>query len=77
VKMLLPLIASGLLILIGEGGTSSFAVLLTRYHNHEFEQAVINISLGVVVLALAVSIVLSILIPPRSHNISEETEAEE
>ncbi len=77
VKMLLPLIVSGLLILIGEGGTSSFAVLLARYQSHEFEQLIINISLSVVVIALAVSIILSILIPPRSPQISEETEAGE
>ena len=42
---------------------SALAVFLERYHNHEFEQAVINISLGVVVVAIALSIVLSILFP--------------
>jgi TerC family integral membrane protein len=76
VKMLLPLIASGLVLLIGEGGTSNFAVFLTRYQNHEFEQAVINISLAVVVIALAVSIILSILIPPRPHDATAEDETE-
>ena len=65
VKMLLPLLAEGLILLTGDGGTSSFAILLQRYHDHEFEQLVINISLGIVVLAIALSIILSILWPPK------------
>ena len=77
VKMLLPLIASGLLILIGEGSASNIAALLTRYQNHEFEQAVINISLGIVVIALAVSIFLSILIPPRPEEADSDPETDE
>ena len=70
VKMLLPLIGQGLLILTGTG-TSALAVFLERYHNHEFEQAVINISLGVVVVAIALSIVLSILFPRHKTGASE------
>lgn len=67
VKMLLPLLAEGLVKLTGEGGTSGFAIFLQRYQNHEFEQAVINISLGVVFLAIALSIILSLVIP-KKHN---------
>lgn len=62
VKMLLPLIAEGLLKLTGTG-TSGLALFLERYRNHEFEQAVINISLGVVIAAIALSIILSIVFP--------------
>ena len=65
VKMLLPLLGLGLLKLIGEGGTSTFAVFLQRYHDHEFEQAVINLSLGIVVAALVVSVILSLIFPPQ------------
>ncbi len=65
VKMLLPLIGEGLLKLTGTG-TSGLAVFLERYHNHEFEQIVINVSLGVVVAAIALSIVFSILFPARN-----------
>ena len=64
VKMLLPLVADGLLLLTG-GGHSAFADFVHRYHNDEFDQIVINISLGVVVSAIALSILLSILRPPR------------
>ncbi|HMQ04899.1 MAG TPA: TerC family protein [Pyrinomonadaceae bacterium] len=62
VKMLLPLIADGLIMLIGGDG-SALADFLVRYQNHEFKQAVINISLGVVVLSLIVSVVLSLVFP--------------
>src|SRR5687768_651110 len=66
VKMLLPLIASGLLLLMGEGGTGAFSELLRRY-NHEYEQMVINISLGVVVLSIFTSVILSMLFPPAAQ----------
>lgn len=62
VKMLLPLLAQGLIMVTGEG-ESGFARLLRGYLNHEYEQAVINISLGVVVAAIALSIILSLVFP--------------
>lgn len=62
-KMLLPLVGTGLMMAMGEGSTSGFADLLRRYNNHEFEQAVINISLGVVAGAIVLSIVISIIFP--------------
>ncbi len=65
VKMLLPLFAEGLLKLIGSGDSSGFAGFLDRYLKHEYEQMVINISLSVVVSAIALSIILSIMFPPK------------
>ncbi len=62
VKMLLPLLAEGLIMVLGDGG-SGFVNFLQRYKNHEFEQAVINISLGVVMGAIALSIILSLVFP--------------
>jgi tellurite resistance protein TerC len=70
VKMLFPLLVTGLLKLTGTG-TSSLAVLLERYKNHEFEQAVINISLGVVVSAIALSVIFSILFPKSKSDLQE------
>ena len=64
VKMLLPLLAQGLIMVMGEGSNSTFAVFLQRYLHHEFEQIVINVSLGIVVGAIALSIILSLLFPP-------------
>lgn len=64
-KMLLPIFVSGLVLLTGEGGTGFAADLIRRYQNHEFEQTIINVSLGVVVLAIASSIGLSLIFPNR------------
>ncbi len=65
VKMLLPLLAEGLLKIFGEGGGSAFTEFLHRYVNHDFEQTIINVSLGIVVGAILISIILSLLFPPR------------
>jgi predicted tellurium resistance membrane protein TerC len=64
-KMLLPLVVGGLLLLMGEGSTGAFADLLRRYQAHDeaVKQMVINVSLSVVVLAIASSIVLSLIFP--------------
>ena len=74
VKMLLPLLAEGLLKLVGADSTSAFALFLERYNHHEYEQLVINISLGVVVTAIALSIVASILFPARKSEQEAESE---
>jgi tellurite resistance protein TerC len=64
-KMLLPLFAEGLIMIMGESADSGFSVFLHRFLKHEFEQAAINISLAVVIGAIALSIILSVLIPQR------------
>ena len=64
IKMLLPLIAAGVIMVLGEN-SSSFAVYVQSYLNDKnlphgeriFEQTIINISLGVVVLAIVASVV--------------------
>lgn len=66
-KMLLPLLAEGLIMVMGEGSNSAFAGFLQRYLHHDFEQMVINISLGIVVGAIALSIILSLLFPPTKE----------
>jgi len=68
VKMLLPLAAQGLIMIWGAESTSPAADLLRRYLNHEFEQAVINISLATVAGAILLSIVISLLVPPPEDN---------
>lgn len=77
-KMLLPLIASGLIIVLGED-SSGFARLVQSYLNDKnlphderiFEQWLINISLGVVVAAIAISVLLSIIFPTTKTNDDE------
>ena len=72
VKMLLPLLAEGLIMIWGDGTNSTFAQFLQRYKNHEFEQAVINISLGVVIGAIVISILLSLIFPKEKAEEKEE-----
>ncbi len=72
-KMLLPLLGQGLIMVTGESD-SGIAHFLRRYLNHEFEQAVINISLGVVIGAIFLAIILSLIFPKKKK---EETEEED
>jgi tellurite resistance protein TerC len=69
-KMLLPLLAEGLIMVTGHE-TGVFSNFLHRFVNHEFNQEFINISLGVVVGALMLSIILSLIFP------KSETEPED
>jgi TerC family integral membrane protein len=65
VKMLLPLAAQGLIMVLGDANSPALAGFLQKYLHHEFEQAVINISLGIVVGAIFVSVILSLIFPPK------------
>lgn len=60
-KMLLPLLASGLIIVVGQDNGSLIGAIVQRYLQGEFDQAVINLSLGVVVGAIILSIALSLV----------------
>lgn len=76
VKMLLPLVAGGLVMLTGES-TTGFAGFLHRFLNHEYEHVFINISLAVVLGAIIVSVVLSLVFPPTGRKPDEEQEGSE
>jgi tellurite resistance protein TerC len=74
-KMLLPLLAEGLIMFMDESSQSAFAVFLRGFVHHDYDQLFINISLGIVVLALALSIILSLIFPPKQDaedNASEQ-----
>ena len=75
IKMLLPLLAEGLLKLTSADSSSAFALFLERYNHHEYEQLVINISLGVVVASIALAVVASILFPLKKNEQEAEAEA--
>jgi tellurite resistance protein TerC len=66
VKMLLPLFAEGLIMLFGNESGSAFASFLQRYLDGEFEQTVINLSLGIVVGAIALSVLMSWIFPHKT-----------
>ncbi len=76
VKMLLPLIASGLLYLTGSDSTGAFADLLRRFLAGEFKNEVINISLGTVVTAIVISVVVSMLKPAKAASLPEADDDE-
>ena len=73
VKMLLPLLAEGLIMIMGASNTSTLAVFAQRFVNGDFKQEVINISLGAVVVILALSIILSVIFPSK-HKVEPHTE---
>jgi tellurite resistance protein TerC len=64
-KMLLPLLAEGLIIV--SGSDSSFGHFLHRFASGELNQTLTNISLGVVVIALIASVVLSLIYPKKEE----------
>jgi len=68
VKMLLPMAAEGLIMILGDGNNSAFARFLHRFTDHEFDQTVINLSLVVVVVAIAGSVALSLVFPPKGSD---------
>ena len=71
---LLPLLAEGSIMFMGEASNSAFHTFLKSYLNHDYKQMEINISLGVVVLALATAIILSMIFPkkPKATEDNEE-----
>ena len=64
-KMLLPLMGQGLIMMQGETGGGAIGEFVRRFVNNEFDSEAINISLAVVVAAIVVSILISVLLPPR------------
>jgi predicted tellurium resistance membrane protein TerC len=79
IKMLLPLFAEGLIMVMGEGSQSGLADFARRFIGGEFKQEVINISLGAVVVMLALSVILSIIFPSKKQekeHIEEKIETE-
>ena len=74
VKMLLPLAAQGLIMVLGEGNNSAFAGFLQGYLHHEFEQTVINLSLGIVVGTIIVAVAMSLIFPRKGKADDEEIE---
>jgi tellurite resistance protein TerC len=65
VKMLLPLAAEGYVRVFGADDGSAFGQFVQRYQDKEFGQAIINISLGVVVGAIALAIIMSLIRPQK------------
>ncbi len=65
VKMVLPLLAEGMIMFMSGENHSAFAEFLRRFVNHDYDQAFINISLAIVVGTLLLSVILSMIFPPK------------
>ena len=63
VKMLLPLAAAAFVYLVGPDTNNAVVELTNRYLAQEFKEEVINISLGVVAVSIAISIIASLMFP--------------
>ena len=64
-KMLLPLLAEGMIWGFGEHSTHGFFVFLKDFKNGVYAQETINISLGVVAGTIFLSIILSLIFPSK------------
>ena len=73
VKMLLPILARGLIMLTGDANNSAFGAMLQKYLHHDYEQLLINVSLGIVVGAILLSIIFSMIFPAKKD--AEESES--
>jgi len=65
VKMILPLVAEGVILGLGQGSDSAVSHFLHNYVKGDYNQTVTFISLGIVAGALILSVVLSIMFPPE------------
>ncbi len=74
VKMLLPLAAEGLIMVLGDASNSPASAFLQRYLHHEFEQTMINLSLMIVVGAIVAAVILSLIFPVKAHASAEDDE---
>lgn len=83
VKMLLPLLAQGLIMVLGEN-SSSFATIVQTYINDHnlppaervYDQIIVNVSLVTVVATLALSIILSMIFPKKADESKIESNSE-
>ncbi|CAN5490597.1 TerC family protein [soil metagenome] len=64
-KMLLPLAAHSLIMALGKESSLPLSNFVRRYLDGEFDQTVINVSLAMVAGALLISVILSLIIPPK------------
>jgi tellurite resistance protein TerC len=76
VKMLLPLVVEILLYINGHDKGSALTPFLESFHNGDYNQVMINISLGVVVSALVISVLLSLVFPVHHEKAVSESGTE-
>jgi len=65
VKMILPLVAEGLIMGLGNGNESAFSHFLHSYVKGDYNQTATFVSLGIVAGVIALSIISSLIFPPK------------
>lgn len=71
-KMLLPLLAKLVIMIMGAETKNAFADFLHKFVNGDYQQEFINISLGVVVGTILLSVILSAIFPPKEETSEEK-----
>lgn len=71
-KMLLPLAAEGIIMIAGADSHSVFLDFLHRFVKGDFKQEFVNISLGVVAGTILLSIIVSMIFPPKEETPEEK-----
>jgi tellurite resistance protein TerC len=71
-KMLLPLVAEGVVYAMGTESHSPVATFMHHFVEGKYNQEFINISLGVVAGTIALSVILSIIFPPAEETPEEK-----
>lgn len=71
-KMLLPLLAEGVIMLAGSGSHSPAIMFTEKFLAGEYKQEFINISLGIVVGSLLLSVLASLIFPSKQKSEEEE-----
>lgn len=70
-KMLLPLAAEGIIMVAGADSHSVFLDFLHRFVKGDFKQEFVNISLGIVAGTILLSIIASMVLPPKEETPEE------
>jgi tellurite resistance protein TerC len=65
VKMILPLVAEGLIMGLGNGNESAFSYFLHSYVKGDYNQTATFVSLGIVAGVIALSIISSLIFPQK------------
>ncbi len=72
-KMLLPLFAEAVIMIGGENNHSPIIVFLENFVRGDYNQQFINISLVVIAGALLLSVVISLVVPPKEKSNQHST----
>src|SRR5690349_17749492 len=68
IKMLLPVLVNGLIMIVGDQSRSGFTEILQKSISEEYEPTILNISRFIVVGAILVSMMVSVILPHKANS---------